>query len=136
VIKEVKIIELPKILDPRGNLTFLQNNDQIPFDINRVFWTYDVPGGETRGGHAYKQQEEVIIALSGSFDVIITMADATKQSFSLNRSYYGLFLPSQTWRHMENFSTNALSLHISSMKYVENDYIRDFKQFRAIHCAK
>ena len=121
-----RIIDLPKILDPRGNLTFLQNPDQLPFEIKRVFWTYDVPGGETRGGHAYKEQEEIIIALSGSFDVVITLSDGTQEKIQLNRSYYGLYLPPMTWRHMENFSTNSLGLHISSALYTEHDYIRNF----------
>jgi hypothetical protein len=123
----VKIIEFPKILDPRGNLTFLQYQDQVPFKIKRTFWTYDVPGGESRGGHAYHEQEEVIIALSGSFDVVITAADGTQKTYQLNRSYYGLYLPARTWRHMENFSTNSLSLHLSSMKFEESDYERDLK---------
>nr|WP_199079367.1 FdtA/QdtA family cupin domain-containing protein [Pedobacter sp. ASV19] len=127
----IKRIEFPKILDPRGNLTFLQHSQQIPFDIKRVFWTYDVPGGEQRGGHAYKEQEEVIIALSGSFDVVITQLDGSEQRFQLNRSYYGLYIPPLTWRHMENFSTNALSLHLSSRTFSETDYVRDFMDFKA-----
>lgn len=126
----LRLIDFPKILDPRGNLTFLQYQDQIPFKIKRAFWTYDVPGGECRGGHAYTQQEEVIIALSGSFDVVITAADGSRQTFQLNRSYYGLYLPALTWRHMENFSTNALSLHLSSMKFNEGDYKRNFENFK------
>lgn len=121
------IIELPKIQDPRGNLTFLQFPNQIPFEIKRTFWTYDVPGGEIRGGHAYHKQKEIIIALSGSFDVIITNIDGTEQKFSLNRSYYGLYLPAKTWRHIENFSTNSLALHISSELFSLEDYIRDFE---------
>jgi len=125
-----KIINLPKIEDPRGNLTFLQNQDHIPFDIARVFWTYDVPGGEQRGGHAYHKQEEFIIALSGSFDVVVTAPSGEKQTHALNRSYYGLYLPPLTWRHMENFSTNALSLHLSSHSFNSDDYIRDFEVFR------
>lgn len=124
-----RIIELPKIQDPRGNLTFLQNQDHIPFDIARVFWTYDVPGGETRGGHAYYQQEEFIIALSGSFDIVVTMPSGKKERYTLNRSYYGLYLPPMTWRHMENFSTNALSLHLSSHTFDAGDYIRDFQAY-------
>lgn len=124
-----RIIQLPKIQDPRGNLTFLQNQDHIPFNIARVFWTYDVPGGEIRGGHAYHQQEEVIIALSGSFDVVITRSTGEQQTFTLNRSYYGLYLPPLTWRHMENFSTNALSLHLSSHTFDAKDYIRDFDAY-------
>ncbi len=129
---ELKIINFPKIQDPRGNLTFLQNPDQIPFKIKRVFWTYDVPGGEIRGGHAYNLQEEVIIALSGSFDVIITNADGSTEKFSLNRSYYGLYIPAKTWRHIENFSTNALGLHVSSESFLKDDYIRDFDEFKII----
>ncbi|AHM61775.1 hypothetical protein D770_17615 [Flammeovirgaceae bacterium 311] len=123
------IIQFPKILDPRGNLTFLQNPQHIPFEIQRVFWTYDVPGGERRGGHAYKEQEEIIIALSGSFDVVITLDNGQVEKFSLNRSYYGLYIPALTWRHMENFSTNSLGLHISSREYIEGDYIRDFEEY-------
>jgi hypothetical protein len=124
-----KLIHFPKIVDPRGNLTFLQNPEQIPFKIKRVFWTYDVPGGEKRGGHAYKQQHEVIIALSGSFDVIVFNENGEKSIFSLNRSYFGLYLPPATWRQMENFSTNSLALHISSSTYEANDYVRDFDNF-------
>ena len=130
-IPQPRIIQLPKIADPRGNLTFLQSLGQLPFVIERVFWTYDVPGGVQRGGHAYFEQEEFIIALSGSFDVIVTFSNDRKQVFSLNRSYYGLYLPPMTWRHMENFSTNALSLHLSSLAYQESDYLRDFDQYKA-----
>lgn len=124
------IIQLPKISDPRGNLTFLEDSLHIPFDIKRVFWTYDVPGGEIRGGHAYKKQEEVIIALSGSFDVIITNKDGSQEKFALNRSYYGLYIPPLTWRHMENFSTNSLGLHVSSKIFDLDDYIRNFEDFK------
>ena len=126
------IIDLPKILDPRGNLTFIENPRNIPFAIARVFWTYDVPGGEKRGGHAYKTQQEIIIALSGSFDVIITNTDGTEDKFQLNRSYYGLYLPPLTWRRMENFSTNSLGLHLSSSQFDEKDYVRDFNLFKLI----
>ena len=121
----LEIIQFPKVIDSRGNLTFLQNPHQIPFEIKRVFWTYDVPGGEKRGGHAYKTQQEVIIALSGSFDVIISEKDGSKKKISLNRSYSGLFIPAKVWRHMENFSTNSLALHISDSVYNEDDYVRD-----------
>ena len=124
-----KIINLPKIKDSRGNLTFIQNNDHIPFEIKRVFWTYDIPGGEIRGGHAYKKQEELIIALSGSFDVVIADSNGNKQIITLNRSYLGLYLPAKTWRHIENFSSNAVSLHLSSTMFNEEDYIRDFQDF-------
>lgn len=123
-----KLIHFPKIVDPRGNLTFIENPSQIPFRIKRVFWTYDVPGGEKRGGHAYKHQEEVIIALSGSFDVVIQEKNE-RIVFSLNRSYFGLYLPPSTWRHIENFSTNSLALHLSSSVYDEADYVRDFANF-------
>lgn len=126
----IKRIEFPKILDPRGNLTFLQHSQQIPFEIKRVFWTYDVPGGEQRGGHAYREQEEVIIALSGSFDIVVTQQNGSTERIQLNRSYYGLYIPPQTWRHMENFSTNALSLHLSSMTFSEADYTRSFEDFK------
>lgn len=127
-----RIIELPRILDPRGNLTFLQHSSQIPFEIKRTFWTYDVPGGEVRGGHAYYKQQELIIALSGSFDVILTNVDGTIKKYSLNRSYYGIYLPALTWRHIENFSTNALSLHISSELFSQEDYLRDFEGLKAV----
>ena len=129
---KVELIHFPKIADPRGNLTFLQNPEQLPFKIERVFWTYDVPGGEIRGAHAYKQQQEIIIALSGSFDVVITKADGSKEKFSLNRSYYGLYIPALTWRHMENFSTNSLGLHISNMSFTPDDYLRNFELFKSL----
>jgi hypothetical protein len=129
-MNDIRIIDFPKILDPRGNLTFTQFPGQVPFVIERVFWTYDVPGGETRGGHAYHTQEEIIIALSGSFDVVITAADGSIQRFPLNRSYYGLYLPPLTWRHIENFSTNSLALNLSSMVYKGEDYIYDFEQYK------
>ena len=124
-----KLLEFPKIFDPRGNLTFLQYPSQIPFEIKRVFWTYDVPGGEKRGGHAYKSQYEIIIALSGSFDIIVYNEMGEKSKFSLNRSYYGLYLPPSIWRQIDNFSTNSLALHLSSSEYDEKDYLRDFQNF-------
>jgi len=123
------IINFPRINDPRGNLTFLQYSEHIPFEIKRVFWIYDVPGGEHRGGHAYREQKEVIIALSGSFDVVISGADGREERFTLNRSYFGLMIPSMTWRRMENFSTNAVSLHISDRNYDQNDYIWDRREY-------
>ena len=121
----MNFLKFPKITDPRGNLTFLQFPQQIPFEIKRVFWTYNIPGGEIRGGHAYKTQEEVIIAISGSFDVVVTDKMGDTQRVHLNRGYVGLYLPPNTWRHLENFSTNSVSLHISSSVYSEADYIRD-----------
>ena len=125
-------IKLPKISDPRGHLTFIQNFQQIPFEIKRVFWTYNVPGGETRGGHAYKTQEEVIIALSGSFNVVVTDKNGDQVKIHLNRGYEGLYLPPNTWRHLENFSTNTVSLHLSSSVYDANDYIRDFGEYKSL----
>jgi hypothetical protein len=124
-VKVIQKIKFPKITDPRGNLTFLQFPKQIPFEIKRVFWTYNVPGGETRGGHAYHLQEEVIIALSGSFDVVITDKLGNQERVHLNRGYEGLYLPPKTWRHLENFSTNSVSLHVSSNIFTEEGYIRD-----------
>ena len=123
------MINFPKILDPRGNLTFIEYPKQIPFEIKRIFYTYGVPGGQIRGGHAYKSQEEIIIALSGSFDVMITNKLGKTEKIQLNRSYHGVYLSPNVWRHMENFSTNALSLHISSALFDELDYIRDYKVF-------
>ncbi|AZQ61908.1 WxcM-like domain-containing protein [Flammeovirga pectinis] len=119
-----KIVSLPKIPDRRGNLSFFETDNQIPFKIERTYWIYDVPGGEIRGGHAYKKQNEFIIALSGSLDVIIEVAHTIKK-ISLNRSYEGLFIPSGIWRHMENFSTNSLALVVSDTEYDAEDYIRD-----------
>lgn len=128
----VKILDFPKIVDPRGSLTFLQNPQFIPFEIQRVFWIYNVPGNEKRGGHAYKEQDEVIIALSGSFDVVITNVDGSIQKFSLSQSHQGLFLTALTWRHIENFSSNSIGLHLSSKKYSTTDYINDFETFKKI----
>jgi len=122
-----RLIDLPKAEDERGNLTFI-GNDQIPFDIKRAYWIYDVPGGQIRGGHAFKEQHEMIVSLSGSFDVVID--DRTgEQTFHLNRSYYGLYVPNRLWRHMENFSTNAVALVLSSTLFSEDDYIRDYDEF-------
>lgn len=124
-----RIINFPKIADPRGNLTFIEGNHHVPFDIKRVYWIYDVPGGEIRGGHAFKEQQELIISLSGSFDVVVDNG-TTIQKFSLNRSYYGLYVPVGMWRHMDNFSTNSLALVLASTVYNEEDYIRDYEEFR------
>jgi len=127
-INDCRIIELPKFLDERGNLSFAQNNTQIPFEIKRTYWIYDVPGGEERGGHAEKENEELIIAMSGSFD--ITVDDGKeKKTFTLNRSYYGLYIPKGIWRDMSNFSTNSLALEFGSIPYDAVDYIRDYNEF-------
>ena len=123
------IINLPKILDKRGSLSFIEAKKHIPFVIQRSYWIYDVPGGEVRGGHAYRKNKEFIVALSGSFDVVLH--DGLKeQVFHLNRSYYGLYVPQMMWRRMENFSTNSLALVLSSTNYEQADYIRDFEQFK------
>ena len=126
---EAKDLNFPKIFDPRGNLTFIQFPDQIPFEIQRVFWTYNVPGGEIRGGHAYKTQQEVIIAISGSFDVMIKDRAGKVKKIHLNRGYEGLLLPPSTWRHLENFSTNAVSLHLASNIFDDNDYLHNYDEF-------
>ncbi len=128
-LQKISLIELPKILDDRGNLSFFENNHQIPFEIKRTYWIYDVPGGETRGGHAFKEQQEFIVALSGGFDVILHDG-TTEQCFHLNRSYYGLYVPKNIWRQMKNFSTNSLAMVVSDMNYDESDYIRDFNLFK------
>lgn len=126
-----EIIYLPKIEDERGNLTFVEESIHIPFRIKRIYWIYDVPGGELRGGHAYKKNREFIVALSGSFDVIINDGKKRKK-FSLNRSYYGLYVPNMLWRSVENFSTNSLCLVLASEKYNEKDYIRNVDEFKKI----
>lgn len=125
---QLKLINLPKILDKRGNLSFFEEGTHIPFKIKRVYWIYDVPGGQIRGGHAFKKQKELIIALSGSFDVIVHDGKSEK-TFSLNRSYYGLYVPSMLWRKMQNFSTNSLAVVASSTYFNLNDYIYDFNKF-------
>lgn len=123
-----QIIQLPKFLDARGNLSFVEQENHIPFVIKRTYWLYDVPGGESRGGHAYKDNQEFIVALSGSFDVVLDDGKV-KHTFTLNRSYYGLFVPKGLWRAMDNFSTNSVGLILSSTNYDERDYIRDYDEF-------
>lgn len=125
------IINLPKILDKRGNLSFFEYPNQLPFEIVRTYWIYDVPGGQVRGSHAFKQQKEFIIALSGSFDVILHDGEK-EERFSLNRSYKGLYVPKMYWRSIENFSTNSLALIVSDKLYDESDYVRDFEQFKTM----
>lgn len=127
-IEDVKRIELPKFTDPRGNLSFVEQLNHIPFEIKRTYWIYDVPGGENRGGHAFIKNEEFIVALSGAFDVIVDDG-VNKKKFTLNRSYYGLYVPAGLWREMENFSTNSLALEFGSIHYDENDYIRDYSEY-------
>ena len=127
---EPEIIELPKFLDERGNLSFVEQENHIPFAIRRTYWLYDVPGGLDRGGHAYKETDEFIVALSGSFDVVVDDGNE-KKTFPLNRSYFGLYVPKGMWRTMTNFSTNSLALVLSSTEYDENDYVSDYKEYKA-----
>lgn len=132
-ISDCKIIELPKYTDPRGNLSFVEQLNHIPFEIKRTYWIYDVPGDENRGGHAFRLNEEFIVALSGAFDV--TVDDGTnKKRFTLNRSYYGLYVPAGLWREMENFSTNSFALEFGSIHYDPDDYIRDYEFFLKLKC--
>jgi hypothetical protein len=127
--KNIRIIQVPKIEDPRGNLSVIEEEQHIPFRMTRVYWIYDVPGGEYRGAHAFRRTEEFIVALSGSFDVVLH--DGVKEHrYHLNRSYYGLYIPEMTWRVLENFSTNSLALIIASTGFEPGDYIRDFDKFR------
>ena len=127
-VDDVRIIELPKFLDARGNLSFAEQNNHIPFEIKRTYWIYDVPGGEGRGGHAFKENQEVVIALSGAFDVVVDDGDR-KKAYTLNRSYYGLYVPAGLWRSMGNFSTNSFALEFGSVAYNEADYIREYSDF-------
>lgn len=125
------LIELPKFFDRRGNLSFIEEDNHLPFKIRRVYWIYDVPGGEIRGGHAFRETDELIVALSGSFDVILH--DGKEQVvFNLNRSYYGVLVPRMIWRSIENFSTNSLALIIASTDFDDKDYIRDFQTFKSL----
>jgi dTDP-4-dehydrorhamnose 3,5-epimerase-like enzyme len=123
-----KLINIPKFEDPRGNLSFIEEEHHIPFKIERTYWIYDVPGGQVRGGHAFKVQQELIVALSGSFEVVVDDGQ-TKQTFLLNRSYYGLYVLAGVWRQMQNFSTNSLALVLSSTHYSAEDYIRDYNDY-------
>jgi hypothetical protein len=127
-MNNLRIIDLPKVEDPRGNLTIIEYGKNLPFQIKRVYWIYDVPGGQTRGGHAFKNQLELVVALSGSFDVVVNNG-AQENRFHLNRSYFGLYIPNGLWRHMDNFSTNSVALVLSSTLYDENDYIRDYQNY-------
>ena len=129
--KRERIINLPKIKDKRGNLSFIEGGNHIPFEIKRVYWIYDVPGGENRGGHAFREQSEFIVALSGSFDIEIDNGNDI-ETYSMNRSYYGLFVPKGFWRQMKNFSTNSLALIIASTEFNVSDYIRDYKEFKLL----
>lgn len=131
-VYDAAIIQFPKILDDRGNLTFVEANHHIPFPISRVYWIYDVPGGESRGSHAYKDLQEVVIALSGSVEVFLDDGMAQKV-ITLNRAYYGLYVPNMIWRRMQNFSTNAVALVLASLPYSVEDYIRDYTEFQRMN---
>ncbi len=125
------LVELPKILDERGNLSVIEAQQHIPFDIQRVYWIYDVPGGELRGSHAFKATSELIVALSGSFDVVLHDG-VQEHRFTLNRSYNGVLVPKMVWRRLENFSTNSLALILADTTYCDADYIRSFDEFKAL----
>lgn len=128
IINHHQLIDLPKVRDPRGNLSFIESDRHVPFIIKRCYWIYDVPGGMFRDGHAFKEQEEFIVALSGSFDVVFH--DGKQESrIHMSRSYYGLYVPHMTWRALENFSTNSVAMVLSSTHYSPTDYIEDFDQF-------
>jgi WxcM-like, C-terminal len=127
-VEECRLLEFPKVHDPRGNLTFVEGGEHVPFDIRRAYWIYGVPGGEKRGGHAYRELDEVLIALSGSFDVHLDDG-SRRRSHVLNRGYVGLYVPSMIWRELEDFSTNAVCLILASEPYDEADYVRDKVEF-------
>ena len=129
VLSKCEVIELPKITDRRGNLTFIEENRHIPFEIKRVYYLYDVPGGETRAGHAHKCLQQFMIAASGSFDVILDDG-VNREKFHLNRSYFGLYIPPMVWRELENFSSGSVCLVLASEYYNEKDYIRDYETFK------
>ncbi len=129
--KEIHLIELPKINDPRGNLTFIESGTHVPFEVKRNYWIYDVPSGMWRDGHAFKEQEEFIVSLSGSFDVVVNDGKQ-QQTFHLARPQIGLYVPSMVWRHIDNFSTNSVALVLSSTQYDPEDYIEDFELFKKL----
>lgn len=131
-LNEPKIIQLPKIVDERGNLSFIEQNKHVSFDIKRAYWIYDVPGGECRGAHGCRKNQEFVVALSGSFDVILDNGRGEIQTFHLSRSYYGLYVPKMIWRVMENFSTNSLALVLSSTEYDKADYIFNYEEFKNV----
>jgi hypothetical protein len=131
----LRLIAFRKILDPRGSLTPVEHGDDVPFQIKRAYWINEVPGGAARGGHAYRTLEEVFIALSGSFDLTVDNGSGSTIRQTLNRSYYGVYVAPMTWRRLENFSTNAVCLILSSQPYDEGDYLRDYDEFRAMRAA-
>lgn len=134
-IDECRIIELPRITDPRGNLTFIEGSRHVPFDIARVYYLYDVPGGETRGGHAHRQLEQLIVAMSGAFDVVVDDGFA-RRTINLNRSYFGLYVPRMIWRELVNFSSGSVCTVLASRPYEEEDYFREYEEFAATAACK
>jgi dTDP-4-dehydrorhamnose 3,5-epimerase-like enzyme len=128
-VQQARIIQLPRIQDPRGNLTFIQAEDHVPFDIKRVYYIYDVPGGSSRGGHAHKSLQQLMIAMAGSFDVILDDS-RERRTFHLNRSYYGLFIPPMLWRELDNFSSGSVCMVLASAVYEEDDYYRNYDAYR------
>lgn len=135
MIQEVKLIDLPKIKDVRGNLSFFENNNQLPFEIKRSYWIYDVPGGQVRGGHSFKKSHELIIALSGSFSVVLNDGKEEVPYF-LNRPYNALYVPNLIWRSLVDFSTNSVALIVSNIEYSPQDYITDFNAFLTLKHEK
>lgn len=127
-LQDCRLIELPKIQDPRGNLTFVESGEHIPFDIRRVYYLYDVPGGADRGAHAHRRLNQFVVAMSGSFDIVLDDG-AKKKRFHLNRSYFGLYICPMMWRHLDNFSSGAVCMVLASAKYNAADYIRDYAEF-------
>lgn len=127
-IENCHIIDLPKIYEPRGNLTFIEGGNHIPFNIQRVYYLYDVPGGSERGGHAHKELQQLIIAMSGSFDVVLDDG-RVKKRFHLNRSYYGLYVCPMIWRELDNFSSGSVCMVLASNRYYEADYYRDYNEY-------
>jgi acetyltransferase-like isoleucine patch superfamily enzyme len=134
-LDDVRLIELPRITDPRGNLTFIEGGGHVPFEIRRVYYLYDVPGGAARGGHAHRQLEQLIVAASGSFEVVLNDGHEERR-FSLNRSYFGLYVPRMVWRELENFSSGSVCLVLASQHYDEADYYRDYDEFLTAVGAK
>lgn len=130
-ISDCKIIELPRIASNKGNLTFIESKKHIPYEIKRIYYLYDVPGGESRGGHAHKMLQQVVIAASGSFDVVV-YDGILKYRYHLNRSYYGLYIPKLVWRDLDNFSSGSVCLVLASEFYDEDDYIRDHEEYREV----
>ena len=129
-LTDCRMVDLPKIHDPRGNLTFIEGGSHVPFEIERVYYLYDVPGGSERGGHAHKALQQLIIAMSGSFDVVLDDG-LGKSRFHLNRSYYGLYVCPMIWRELDNFSSGSVCMVLASNRYSEDDYYRDYQQYRA-----